>query len=62
MIKKSALAVIFALIVLAAPARASEGDVLSKLNSVLAKQDEILQRLDAVQAELQIVKIRASQK
>ena len=62
MIKKSALAVIFSLIVLAAPARASVGDVLIKLSEVIAKQDQILQKLDAVQSELQIVKIRASQK
>ncbi len=62
MVKKSVFAVILALVAFAAPARASEGDILIKLNEVIAKQDEILQKLDAVQSELQIVKVRASQK
>ena len=41
--------------------RAEPGSpVEQKLEQVLAKQDEILQRLDKVIEELQIVKIRAS--
>ncbi|GEM_PF-3698055 len=62
MTKKTVFTAILMLVVFAAPARASEADVLHKLNELSAKQDQILQKLDAVQSELQIVKIRASQK
>ena len=36
--------------------------VLAKLDQILANQDHLAKRLDAIDAELQIIKIRASRK
>lgn len=49
----------FLILVLSTPAWADE-DVLRRLKAIEEKQDQILARLDTIQSEIQIVKIRAT--
>ncbi len=45
-----------------APAPAVDAVVIDKLDRILANQDQMFKRLDAMDEELRIIKIRASQK
>ncbi len=49
----------FLILALSTPARADE-DVLRQLKIIEEKQDEILLRLETLQREVEIVKVRAS--
>jgi hypothetical protein len=62
-IKKTVFAALLACAVLSAPpARAAESDLARKLDEVIAKQDETLKQLADIRAELQVVKVRATQR
>jgi hypothetical protein len=50
----------FLILVLSTPAQAVEEGVLGTLKNIEDKQDQILARLDDIQRELDIVKVRAS--
>lgn len=56
---RKALLSVFLMLGLSTPVWADE-DVLRTLKIIEGKQDEILARLDVIQSELDIVKIRAS--
>ena len=43
-------------------APSSNAAVLDKLDHILANQDQVFKRLDAIDEELRIIKVRASQK
>ena len=61
--KKQALcALVLAGLTFAAPVFAEDAALEAKVDSVLAKQSEILTKLEEIKQELAVVKVRASQR
>ena len=58
--KRIGMWVFLGMVCLAVPAFAEGGSDSSKLDQVLRNQQEILQKLDELRAELAVVKVRAT--